>query len=72
METTAGGYRGVWARLRRNPMGMIGLVMLAIAIGVAVLAPWLSPYDPDAVVRVNIMDIYQPPSPCLLYTSRCV
>ncbi|HQY90714.1 ABC transporter permease [Caldilinea sp.] len=63
METTAGGYRGVWARLRRNPMGMIGLVMLAIAIGVAVLAPWLSPYDPDAVVRVNIMDIYQPPSP---------
>lgn len=63
METTAAGYRGVWARLRRNPMGMIGLIMLVVAIGVAVLAPWISPYDPHAVTRVNILDIYQPPSP---------
>ena len=63
MEQATGGYRGVWRRLRRNPMGMIGLAMLITAIVVAVLAPWLSPYDPDAVTRVTIMDIYQPPSP---------
>ena len=37
--------------------------MLAVMIALAVLAPWISPYDPNAVGRVNIMDIYQPPSP---------
>lgn len=63
MENTAGGYRGAWKRLRRNPMGMVGLIMLVTAIVVAVLAPWIAPYDPDAVRRVSIMDIYQPPSP---------
>lgn len=63
MEQATGGYRGVWRRLRHNPMGMIGLTMLVGAVAVAVLAPWLSPYAPDTVTRVTIMDIYQPPSP---------
>ncbi|MCB9125643.1 MAG: ABC transporter permease, partial [Caldilineaceae bacterium] len=63
MENMAGGYRGAWKRLRHHPMGMIGLVMLVSAVTVAILAPWISPYDPDAVRRVSIMDIYQPPSP---------
>jgi peptide/nickel transport system permease protein len=30
---------------------------------VAVFAPWLAPYDPDAVVRVTIDNIYTKPSP---------
>ena len=33
METMAGGYRGAWKRLRRHPMGMIGLVMLVGLLG---------------------------------------
>lgn len=41
---------------------MIGLTMLTIMVALAVLAPWISPYDPHATQRVNIMDIYQPPS----------
>ena len=48
MEQATGGYRGVWRRLRRNPIGMIGLTMLVTAIVVALLAPWLSPYDPPS------------------------
>ena len=44
-------------------MGMIGLAMLLIAIAVAIFAPWIAPYDPDAPRQVSIMDIYQPPSP---------
>ena len=63
MENMAGGYRGAWKRLRHHPMGMIGLVMLVSAVTVAILAPWISPYDPDAVRQRSIMDIYQPPSP---------
>jgi peptide/nickel transport system permease protein len=61
--TTAGGVRGLWRSFRRNTMGMIGLVMLMVAIAVAALAPWIAPYDPDAPRDVSIMDIYQPPSP---------
>ena len=63
METTVGGYRGVWKRLQRNRMGVLGLIMLAMMVAMAILAPWISPYEPNAVTRVNIMDIYQPPSP---------
>jgi len=63
MENSTGGIRGLWRSFRRNTMGMIGLVMLLIAIAVAVLAPWIAPYDPDAPRQVTIMDIYQPPSP---------
>jgi ABC-type antimicrobial peptide transport system permease subunit len=38
--------RGWWQQLRRNSMGLIGLIMLLTAIFVALLAPWLAPYDP--------------------------
>jgi len=62
-SSTAGGVRRLWRSFRRNTMGMIGLVMLMVAIAVAVLAPWIAPYDPDAPRDVSIMDIYQPPSP---------
>lgn len=63
MQKIAGGYRGVWERLRRSTMGMIGLTMLVVIVVLAVLAPWISPYDPAEIQRINIMDIYQPPSP---------
>ena len=62
-NSTAGGIRGLWRSFRRNSMGMVGLVMLLAAIGVAVFAPWIAPYDPEALRQVSIMDIYQPPSP---------
>lgn len=62
MDNTTGGLRRLWGSFRRNTMGMIGLVMLLVAIAVAVLAPWIAPYDPDAPRHVTIMDIYQPPS----------
>lgn len=63
MELVSGGYRGAWGRLRRNLMGRVGLTMLLTIMALALFAPWLSPYDPDAVTRVTISDIYQPPSP---------
>jgi peptide/nickel transport system permease protein len=48
--------------LLRRPMGAIGIGMLLVALAVAILAPFIAPYDPYANVRVTIFDIYQAPS----------
>ncbi len=56
------GERGFLARLVRRPMGAIGLAMLVSAVVVAIFAPFIAPYDPDANVRVGIEDVYQVPS----------
>ncbi|MBD3764167.1 MAG: ABC transporter permease [Rhodobacterales bacterium] len=37
-----------WLRLRRNPLAMAGLVIVAALVAVAVLAPVLAPHDPLA------------------------
>ncbi|TMJ06115.1 MAG: ABC transporter permease [Bacillati bacterium ANGP1] len=36
----------VWDRVKRNRPALFGLVVMAIVIGVALLAPWIAPYDP--------------------------
>jgi oligopeptide/dipeptide ABC transporter ATP-binding protein len=54
--------RRPWRSYLRHRMGVVGAVMLLVAIVVAVFAPLLAPYDPYATVRVNILDIYQAPS----------
>ncbi|MEP6469008.1 MAG: dipeptide/oligopeptide/nickel ABC transporter permease/ATP-binding protein [Chloroflexota bacterium] len=54
--------RRPFVALLRRPMGAIGVGMLLIALAVAILAPFIAPYDPYANVRVTIFDIYQAPS----------
>lgn len=47
-----GGDSGVslaasaWRRLRRNPVFLLGLAIIAVFVVVAVLSPWLAPHDP--------------------------
>src|SRR3989304_7637375 len=48
--------------LTRNCLGVVGSVMLALAILTAVLAPWIAPYDPEASIEVSIEDIYARPT----------
>lgn len=48
--------------LTRNRLGVVGSVMLALAILTAVLAPWIAPYDPEASIEVSIEDIYARPT----------
>jgi len=36
----------VLKRICRNPMALLGLVIIALYVGVAVFAPYLAPYDP--------------------------
>ena len=39
--------RGLLARLWRRPLAVIGLVLIAIVVAGAVLAPWIAPHDPN-------------------------
>jgi peptide/nickel transport system permease protein len=62
MDNQVQSLKNVWSVFRRSPMGLIGGLMLLIAILVAILASYIAPYDPKATVRVSIMDIYLPPN----------
>jgi peptide/nickel transport system permease protein len=44
--------------LRRSPLLVIGVSILVILVVIAVLAPWLAPYDPRAITG----DAFEPPS----------
>src|SRR5258707_7067162 len=46
-------YREVVERLRRDPVAICALAVLALIVGSAVLAPWLTSLDP---LEGNIMD----------------
>lgn len=37
---------GVWARLWRRPLAMLGLGVIGIVVFAAIFAPWIVPYDP--------------------------
>src|SRR5262245_56967971 len=54
--------RRIWRNLARNPIGLVGLVMLVLVVGMAVFAPLIAPYDPSKPVRATIDTIYAPPS----------
>lgn len=55
----ASRWRQVWSNLRRSPSGMIGLSMLTLQLLMALLAPWLAPYDWTLQDGYQIL---QPPS----------
>ena len=51
---------GVSATLLRNPSAVIGALFILLVALMAILAPWLAPYDP---VSINLADRLSPPSP---------
>ena len=62
VQPVAPAARLSWRRIVRRPLGLIGAVMLLVALIVALAAPLIAPYDPYASVRVTILDIFQAPS----------
>lgn len=40
--------RGIWGRLRKDPAALAGCVVIAAVLSVAILAPYLAPFDPAA------------------------
>ncbi|MFN3273319.1 MAG: nickel transporter permease [Paracoccus sp. (in: a-proteobacteria)] len=51
-------YQG-WLTFRANKLAMLGLIILVLLIGMALLAPWISPQNPYAQ---NLAGRLQPPS----------
>ena len=45
--------------LRRRKAALVGLVVMVVVGAVALLAPWLAPYDP---IKINPAEALQPPS----------
>lgn len=54
-----------WQRLRRefmaSKLAMFGLLLLLLAVGAAVLAPWISPQNPYDIGKLDIFDSKLPP-----------
>jgi peptide/nickel transport system permease protein len=55
----SGGFGEVVRRYRRNRLAMVGLVIVVVLAGVAVLEPVITPYDP---FEQNLLNTLQPPS----------
>jgi peptide/nickel transport system permease protein len=53
--------RGFWRALLRRKAGLLGLFMLLSSILVAVLAPWIAPYDPYEAVGATADDVMAEP-----------
>lgn len=51
--------RSLAARLWRNPLARVGMVISAVVVLAAIFGPPLAPYDP---VAINLSDRFQPPS----------
>lgn len=49
----------VWKRLLMSPSAVVGMIVFAILVLIAVLAPFIAPYD---YAKINILEANQPPS----------
>lgn len=49
-STSARRLKGFWAIYRESRIGMFGLVLVFAFIVIALVAPWVAPYDPRALV----------------------
>ena len=47
-STSQAGALSVWRRLRREPSAIIGAIIIALFVILAIFAPWIAPYDPNA------------------------
>lgn len=48
-----------WYILKRNPLSIVGFVIILFLIALAILAPLIAPYDPE---KINITNRFAPPS----------
>jgi peptide/nickel transport system permease protein len=48
----------IWRKLVRNPLTLVGVVILLLVVGAAVAAPYVAPYDP---ARQRLLHRFTPP-----------
>jgi len=53
-----GRWRTAWHLMTRNPLFVVGLVIFVVVVVCALFAPWLAPYEPNAI---NFADKLVPP-----------
>jgi ABC-type dipeptide/oligopeptide/nickel transport system permease subunit len=59
LETGRPGERSrLWRKLGRNPLAVLGGVILLVVIGAAVAAPWVAPHDP---AKQSLIRRFTPP-----------
>ena len=51
--------RALWAKALSNPLALAGFVIISLILLLALTAPWLAPYDPNAI---DVKAILLPPS----------
>jgi peptide/nickel transport system permease protein len=54
-------WRAAWSDFAANPFALAGLLLLALVLGAALLAPWIAPTNPYDLTRIDLMDALQPP-----------
>jgi peptide/nickel transport system permease protein len=58
-DTALPARRGIGRALLADPLGLAGLVIVVVFIGMALLAPWIAPYDP---IALDVKAKFLPPS----------
>jgi peptide/nickel transport system permease protein len=61
LEQPSGLWGDAWKRLRRNPAGILGFVLVGIFVLLAIFAPLVAPHGPRAVVA-PLTDAFARPS----------
>ncbi len=59
VATETSPWRDFWKRFRRNRTAMVGLIILALLVFIAIFGRWLAPYD---YRTSNLPESLQPPS----------
>ncbi len=59
----------VWSRFRKHKLAMAGAIVLLLMVVVAVFAPKLAPFDPNAIDNVHWQG--NPLPPCFQEASQC-
>jgi peptide/nickel transport system permease protein len=62
MSDVKGSEKSQWRALLRSPLILLGSIMLLFVVLVALFAPWIAPYNPNAAIRVTIDTIYARPN----------
>jgi peptide/nickel transport system permease protein len=52
---TSGGRASLWWRLLRSPLTLTGLIITLIFVVLAVIGPWISPYNPSSVSDLSLV-----------------
>lgn len=55
-------FKKGWYKFSRNPLSMVGLIVVLLVIFVAIFSPYIVPYPEDAGLTTNIIEAFQGPN----------